>query len=238
MVKKGREEVNMKSSNFRIGAIFALLVAWTVPSYAQGNEIYGCYQKNEGELRIVSKPGACRPSETPIFWNKVGPQGPQGVAGQAGPQGPAGPPGAVKVEQGPRVYDAKGQFLGILPNDLEGYLSVFIPRLSKYVSFSSNTGEIDPFFPVVYLYFEGETCTGKAYVDTNLRYQVFRVNGQYGTPRDVPSECRDIRSISSPDWGGGRQCRTRNSTCIPVLPYDELQLPFSVPVVLPFSFEY
>jgi len=55
--------------------------------------IYGCYQKVNGQLRIVSGPTQCRPSELSISWNIVGPQGPQGPAGPQGPQGPAGPPG-------------------------------------------------------------------------------------------------------------------------------------------------
>ena len=54
--------------------------------------IYGCYKKNNGQLRIVENPGQCRPSELPISWNQVGPQGPAGPQGPEGPQGPPGPP--------------------------------------------------------------------------------------------------------------------------------------------------
>lgn len=230
----------MKIAIFVLGAIFASLIASGMPSYGQGNGIHGCFQKNDGQLRIVSSPGACRSSENPIFWNKTGPQGPQGPMGPAGPQGPAGSSSSssVKVVQGPRVYDAKGQFLGILPNDLEGYLSVFIPSLSRFITISSNTGDLDPFFPSVYLYFEGEGCTGNSYVDTNLRYQIVRSGLAYLRPEDAESECKDIRSVSAPDWGGGRECRPRSSTCMPVLPYQEVRLPFTMPVALPLYFEY
>jgi len=228
----------MKTLVIIIGAIFASFITSGSASHAQGNEIHGCYKKNEGGLRIVSHPGACRPSEVPVSWKQAGRQGPQGEVGPAGPQGPAGPAGSVKVEQGPRVYDARGQFLGILPGDLEGFLSVFIPGLSKFISFSSSTGDVDPFFPAAYVYFDGENCTGSSYVDTSLRYQVFRLDAKYAVSKDAPSECIDIRSVSSPDWGAGRQCRSRSSACMPVLPYEEVRLPFSVPVAFPLSFEY
>jgi len=45
--------------------------------------IKGCV-KNNGDLSIVSGSGQCKPNETPISWNVIGPEGPQG------PQGPAG----------------------------------------------------------------------------------------------------------------------------------------------------
>ncbi len=224
----------MKKLFFVVGAVFAILVASGSPGHGQGDGVHGCIQKNGGQLRVVSSPGGCRSSEIPIFWNRTGPQGPQGPAGPAGPAGSS----SAKVAQGPRVYDAKGQFLGILPSDLEGYLSVFIPGLSRFISLSSSTGDLDPFFPSVYLYFEGENCTGNSYVDTNLRYQVVREGLRYIRPEDAPSECKDILSVSAPVWGGGRECRTRGSGCMPVLPYQEVRLPFILPVALPLSFEY
>jgi hypothetical protein len=43
--------------------------------------IYGCYKKINGQLRIVSSPSQCLPSEVSISWNMVGPPGPQGPSG-------------------------------------------------------------------------------------------------------------------------------------------------------------
>jgi len=57
------------------------------------NVLTGCYQKINGQLRIVTSASQCRPSEVAISWNKLGPQGPAGPAGPAGPIGPAGPEG-------------------------------------------------------------------------------------------------------------------------------------------------
>jgi len=62
-------------------------------SYADDNTIFGCYKKNEGQLRIVDQAGKCLPSEIPISWNKVGQSGPPGAQGLAGPPGPEGPSG-------------------------------------------------------------------------------------------------------------------------------------------------
>lgn len=57
--------------------------------------ISGCYQKEQGQLRVVAEGTTCRPSEHAISWNQTGPQGPAGPQGPTGPQGPAGPTGAT-----------------------------------------------------------------------------------------------------------------------------------------------
>jgi len=57
------------------------------------NVLTGCYQKINGQLRIVTSASQCRSSEVAISWNKLGPQGPAGPAGPIGPAGPAGPEG-------------------------------------------------------------------------------------------------------------------------------------------------
>ncbi len=224
----------MKKSIAIAGAVFAIFLVSGFHCWAQGNEIYACYQKNDGQLRIVSNPRACRPSEIPISWNKIGPQGPQGPAG---PEGPALAPQA-KAETRPRVYDATGQFLGILPSDLYGVLSIYIPALSKFIFLSSDNGDVNPFFPAVYLYFDGDNCTGNAYVDTSLRYQILKVGSYFIKADDVAADCKEIKSLSAPEWTGDRQCRSYSATCIPVLPYKEVALPFTMPVALPLYFEY
>jgi len=226
------------------GTIFAIFLVSGFHCWAQGNEICACYHKNDGQLRIVSNPRACRPSETPLSWNKVGPQGPQGPVGPEGPQGPVGPAGSnsvapqAKVEPGPRVYDANGQFLGILPNDLYGALSIYIPALSKFIFLSSDNGDVDPFFPAVYLYFDGDNCTGNTYVDTSLRYQILRVGSSFIKADDLAADCKEIKSLSAPEWSGGRQCRSYSAACIPLLPFREVNVPFTMPVALPLYFEY
>jgi hypothetical protein len=58
--------------------------------------IHGCYQKSDGQLRVVAEGTSCRPSELAVSWNQqgpIGPSGPSGPPGAAGATGPAGPPG-------------------------------------------------------------------------------------------------------------------------------------------------
>jgi hypothetical protein len=49
-----------------------------------GNVFYGCYNKVNGQMRIVSGEGECRPSEIATSWNEGGAQG---VPPQPGPSG-------------------------------------------------------------------------------------------------------------------------------------------------------
>ncbi|MGH3071173.1 MAG: hypothetical protein ACRDNB_02740 [Gaiellaceae bacterium] len=68
-------------------------VAWATIPAADG-VIHGCYQKEEGNLRVVDNTVAsCRPAEVAISWSQTGPQGSQGPAGPTGPQGPQGEKG-------------------------------------------------------------------------------------------------------------------------------------------------
>jgi len=54
--------------------ILAISVVSGFPCYGQGNPIiYGCYQKNNGQLRVVTDSNSCRNSEIPISWYSVGP---------------------------------------------------------------------------------------------------------------------------------------------------------------------
>jgi cysteine-rich repeat protein len=94
----------MKKLFIVLGVIFVFMVSTSIQSLAQDQVIYGCYKKQNGQLRIVNNPNDCRPSEVAISWNLVGPKGdkgdpgPQGPQGEIGPQGPPGPQG----EQGPQ----------------------------------------------------------------------------------------------------------------------------------------
>lgn len=210
----------MKQLNIMVGVTLIILVAFSVTCQAQGGPIYGCIQKNNGQLRIVNDENSCKPSEKLILWNNA-----ETNTFQA-------------KDEEPKVYDANGQFLGILPNTWDGFLSVFIPSLGKFIIISPENGDISPFYPAAYLYFDDDNCMGNAYVDINMRYQVLKVGSKYIVAEEVASECMDIKSISTPDWGNGSQCLNRSSVCIPVLPYREIELPFTMPVALPLYFGY
>ena len=78
----------------------------TTTSVITGEILYGCYKKENGQLRLVSNTDQCLPSEMSISWNQKGtagpqgPEGPAGLPGSVGLQGAAGPPGSGGL-QGP-----------------------------------------------------------------------------------------------------------------------------------------
>jgi hypothetical protein len=243
----------MKKLAIFVGTAFVVLSFLGINCYAGGNAIYGCYQKNGGELRIVSNINSCRHNETPVSWNKIGPQGPTGATG---PMGPAGPPGTqaqvVPQAQDPRVYDAQGNLLGIFPSTWEGLLSFFVPTLSRFLLISPGSGDVDPSYPAVSFYYENTDCTGKPFLEVNVRYQILKVGSKYLTADDGPAVCTNspnsansptIKSVAAPYWNElGKLdysgCAPVDSTlCTLVVPSKEVQLPFSMPVNLPVHFQ-
>ena len=59
-----------------------------------GNTIYACIN-GQGSARLVAANEQCKPNETRVAWNVVGPVGPAGPTGATGPQGPTGPQGSA-----------------------------------------------------------------------------------------------------------------------------------------------
>src|SRR5947208_2782266 len=72
-------------------------IAWAAIPGA-GGLINGCYQKNEGLLRVIDRATtACLASEIPIAWNA---QGIEGAKGESGPPGANGRNGVdARIEQ-------------------------------------------------------------------------------------------------------------------------------------------
>ena len=58
----------MRKLSIAIVVILAMMVLVGFPYYGYGDVIYGCYQKNNGQLRIVGNTSECRKSEVPISW--------------------------------------------------------------------------------------------------------------------------------------------------------------------------
>lgn len=56
-----------------------------------GGVIHGCYQKNQGSLRVIDtgQGQTCTSSEAALNWSQTGPQGQQGPQGPPGPTGPS-----------------------------------------------------------------------------------------------------------------------------------------------------
>src|SRR2546423_1802703 len=72
-------------------------IAWAaIPG--GGGVINGCYQKNEGQLRVIDPATtACRSSEVPISWNAQGIEGAKGDPGAPGRDGVDGRDGTGVV---------------------------------------------------------------------------------------------------------------------------------------------
>ncbi len=75
-------------------------IAWAAIPGA-GGVIDGCYQKNEGLLRVIDRAtAACLPSEVPISWSAQGLEGAKGAPGAPGPPGVNGRDGVdARIEQ-------------------------------------------------------------------------------------------------------------------------------------------
>ena len=92
------ELVRRRSGPIVLGAMVVLAVAAVasaaIPDSDDG-EIHACYQKNEGQLRVVDaeKGVSCRPSELPLVWNQKGADGCDGCDRCDGPTGATGPRG-------------------------------------------------------------------------------------------------------------------------------------------------
>lgn len=55
--------------------------------------IHGCYNRYNGDLRVINSTDTCRRYELAVNWNKIGRAGPAGAVGPAGPAGPTGATG-------------------------------------------------------------------------------------------------------------------------------------------------
>jgi hypothetical protein len=231
----------MKKTALVVGTVLVFLFLLEFHCYSSENTIYGCYHKKEGRLRIVTHTHTCGPSEKPISWNITGPIGPAGPQGPPGPQGPQGLAGsaAAPVEggQGPRVYDADNQFLGLLPTTGEGLISVFNPTLSKLIPLSAESGDIDPYNPSVILHYDQVKCQGNAYLDITLGYHLLKFGSSYITADGISARYTNIRSTYNPAWD---LCWDHDPTYyLTVLPFKEVTLlPFKLPVALPLYFDY
>jgi collagen triple helix repeat protein len=142
-------------------------IAWaTIP--APNGVITACYQKNNGQLRVVDTGESCSPSELTVQWNQTGPQGsrgptgPQGLAGRdgakgangetgpkgtTGERGPAGPPGPTGAAGAvPLTPPDPYQFRESGTNALTGIFSLELEHASQTIRVNSFAGCTPPSF--------------------------------------------------------------------------------------------
>ena len=101
----------MKKLVMALGLTCVFVFSTSIQSLAE-DVIYGCFKKQNGQLRIVNSPSDCKPSEVAISWNLAGPKGDKGDKGDPGPEGPLGPAGPQGAQgeqglQGPAGADGK-----------------------------------------------------------------------------------------------------------------------------------
>lgn len=83
---------------FALGLLVAAAALAGTEAYARlgatqaSNTIYACVKKN-GDPTLVAEGARCKPNETLVSWNIVGPRGAKGDKGDTGPQGPKGEKG-------------------------------------------------------------------------------------------------------------------------------------------------
>ncbi|MCU1496626.1 MAG: Collagen triple helix repeat protein [Acidimicrobiales bacterium] len=80
-----------------VGVVLALgggaaVYGHSTPPVADG-QVHGCYNKTNGDLRVVARPTDCKSTERAVSWNKEGPAGDRGTAGPKGDAGATGPAG-------------------------------------------------------------------------------------------------------------------------------------------------
>jgi len=154
--------------------------------------------------------------------------GPPGPQGEQGIQGEQGPPGAIDV------YDANGQYLGILVNTDNGVNTTFyIPSVYSTLTLNNLEGSVGAIGFTVNLLFENDDCTGQPYVPIQMQLMIF-VNGSKfykasATPPVVNFGYNSYRST-----GGDCSVYTDTTTSIAA---EEVTLPFTLPVALPLGFE-
>src|SRR4051812_49472590 len=96
-------------------------------SATQGGKIAGstttisaCANLVNGQLRLVSGPADCNPSERFVTWNVTGPAGPTGPAGVAGRRGATGSAGAARGGGAARADAARGATRAARPHRAGG----------------------------------------------------------------------------------------------------------------------
>jgi hypothetical protein len=100
-------------------AITALVVAIGGVAYAaipdSNGTIHGCYQKENGNLRVVASATDCKTNETAIQWNQQGPPGQSGNVHTFGDVRLSDGQSRVLVSEGPLTLTARCLFDHLIP---------------------------------------------------------------------------------------------------------------------------
>lgn len=143
---------------------------------------------------------------------------------------------ADSAASGIQVYDASGQYLGVLVErgKMQDEAVIFIPGINKFATIQQTTGEIES----TNLTFESSGCVGTPYFAGGVDF-IRKCNGKYYVGG---AESRNILRVST---------QLSNGECLQWTPiYDKLMemfaateisesvIPFTLPVALPLRYEY
>jgi hypothetical protein len=169
------------------------------------------------------------------------------LEGEKGPEGPQGPPASAGI----KVYDADGQYLGLLvaAENLHLYdasMIIYLPSIKKLIRISVTTGKTMPFDPSMGTtpFFRSYDCTG---------YTYFRVWNSITTkggfdyhiiPADIHSTNSDHYTLSGQAGFYQFYSYLDDGECIYSSAFEgvgvfgfKIELPFNVPVALPLQFD-
>lgn len=128
------------------------------------------------------------------------------------------------------VHNAEGALLGILVGDSSSNtMDIYVPAIDRTLNINISTGDITGRD----IYFESYDCTSDAYVLSEASYRIIKNGEKYFTgkkvvPAIVPTNSA-LRSFNS-------SCELLNSSRY-VVPVQEIELPFTMPVSLPLSLQ-
>jgi hypothetical protein len=251
----------MKKFFIVCGLVIAFLLM--VQSETLAQVINACVNNRNGALRIVSDPVDCSSKERAITLNQAGTPGPQGQSGTAcwdlnangvcdpeenkdgigscdaldcqGAPGPAGPSKSVLC------YDNNGNELGIVIGYTGGVVGLFLDGINKFIELDPLSGGVRGSSSGLDPLWESYDCTGPCYHlgaldfirkkdNSKFPYPYFVMTGPlvtitgHSTIEDFTGNC-----IQYPE-GLQRSMYLMEEVL-------EEQIPFSLPVAVPFHFE-
>lgn len=135
-----------------------------------------------------------------------------------------------------QVYDASGQYLGVLleRGKMQDEVVIFVPGLGKFTTIKQTSGEIES----TSLTYDSENCVGSPYFAGGVDF-IRKCGGKYflgGTEaRNIPRVSTRIASGECLQWSPVYDKLTEmfEASEIP-----ESSIPFTLPVALPLHYEY
>jgi hypothetical protein len=168
----------------------------TIPD--SNGTITGCYNRTNGNLRIVDSGNDCRQNENAINWNQRGVPGPTGATG---PVGPPGPPGGGAGARLPELIMSGGESRVLLT---KGALTL-TARCSLSVIVPGGADPTDLAEVLISTNQDGAAFAGSATVNPNrdrlttTTPEQRRLVARVITNPDQPSYRHDTLSAAAPD---------------------------------------